>query len=177
MPRKFFKRILPEPGNVRDQWYLKRHRSILHDPRLWAIQRKSLARGLAVGLFAGSIPFPGHVLYAALGAILARGNIPIAIAGCFYTNPFTVGPYFYFIYRVGCALLGTEPESIQIEWSLEWIAASVDQIWTPLLLGGLSVGLVLAALGYALINLVWWLAVVTRLYGRNRRKARNSTRD
>ncbi len=169
MPRKFFNKMLPHPGKLRDRWYLKPFNALLHDPALWATHRKSVSRGLALGLFIGSLPVPGHMALSAIGGLLIRVNIPVAIVACLFTNPLTIGPFFFFTYKVGTVLLGIPPEPIVVELSFEWLGNSLEAIWKPLVLGSFLVGIGLATLGFAALNLLWRISLTIRYYTRHRR--------
>ncbi|MGB0733593.1 MAG: DUF2062 domain-containing protein, partial [Pontibacterium sp.] len=57
MPRKFFKKYLPDPSSFKVErfgWLGK----YMADANLWHLNRHSVARAFAVGLFCAFIPFP-----------------------------------------------------------------------------------------------------------------------
>ena len=58
MPKKFFRRFLPDSDTVRASKYLAWCGSWLHHPNLWHLNRHSVAGGVAIGLFAGLVPGP-----------------------------------------------------------------------------------------------------------------------
>ncbi len=67
---------------------------------------ESLARGFAVGIFVALTPTVGlQMVLAGLAAHVLRGNRAMAIALAWITNPLTIGPIFYFNYRVGLIFL------------------------------------------------------------------------
>ena len=69
----------------------------------------TLARGLAIGVFAGCFPFFG--VQSLIGVILAaifRSSKVAAIAGTWISNPLTYIPIFVFNFKVGKLLLGVE---------------------------------------------------------------------
>jgi hypothetical protein len=58
---------------------------------LWCTDRRSIAGGLAFGLFIAFTPTIGFQMsMAVIGAILLKVNLPIAIAACWLTNPLTI---------------------------------------------------------------------------------------
>lgn len=68
-----------------------------------------LARGFAVGVFAGCFPFFGlQSLIGVFLAILFRGSKITAIAGTWLSNPLTDLPLFVFNFKVGELLLGVD---------------------------------------------------------------------
>lgn len=73
-----------------------------------------LARGLAVGVFAGCFPFFGlQSLIGILLATIVRGSKVAAVAGTWISNPLTYIPIYVFNYKVGKFLLRVESISSQ----------------------------------------------------------------
>jgi len=72
---------------------------------LWRFNRRSVPRGIALGLFVGIlIPF-AHSAVAALTAVFVRANVPVAIAATWTSNPATWVVIFPAAYKIGQALL------------------------------------------------------------------------
>lgn len=62
---------------------------------LWAIDRRSLAGGLSLGLFVAFTPtIPFQMFLCTVGALLFRVNLPLALAACWITNPVTAVPVY-----------------------------------------------------------------------------------
>ncbi len=59
-------------------------------PELWRFTRRSVPRGVALGLFCGFIIPLGQIFLAAFMALPARANVPLAALMTFVTNPFTL---------------------------------------------------------------------------------------
>jgi len=59
-------------------------------PELWRFTRRSVPRGVALGLFAAFIVPLGQIFLAAFLALPARANVPLSAAVTFVTNPFTI---------------------------------------------------------------------------------------
>ena len=51
MPKKFIKRYLPDPHSIKENRALKIFGSILHEPNLWHLNRKSASGAFGIGLF------------------------------------------------------------------------------------------------------------------------------
>ena len=170
MPRRFFKKVLPRPRHLRDQWFLRPFDALLHDPALWAIHRRSVVRALALGLFIAMVPSPGQTALAGAAAMILRVNLPVALLATWVNNPVTMGPLFYLAYRIGNELLGLPPQPFELELSFEWLAAELGRIWQPLLLGCLILGTTIATIGFSILNLLWRLMLAYRF--RTRRNNR-----
>jgi len=169
MPKHIIKKYMPDHNLVRNHKSLRIFGRLIHDPNLWHLNRRSVSGAFFVGLLCAFIPiFPQMVTSAAL-AIIVRVNLPISVALVWLTNPITIPPLFYITYRMGCWLLGEDAAVEQFQMSAEWIESVLGEIWWPLLLGGTVAGLILGALGYALIRCFWRWHVVREM---RKRKAR-----
>lgn len=169
MPRQFFRRFSPSRERISRQVWLRPFRLWLDRPELWAIRRKSIAPGLAIGLFWTWMPIPGHSLAAGINAILMRVHLPIAILMTAIVNPVTIFPIYYSAYRVGKYLLNAPDLAPASEWNMEMIGSQLDVIWQPLFLGSGLLGIASALLGYILIEALWRTRVGRYLTTRRRR--------
>ena len=169
MPRRFFRKFAFKRNEVSDRWFMTPFRHLLHDHRLWGIRRKTVVPGFALGIFAAFLPLPGHPLFAALAALALRVNIPVAALATFIVNPLTIGPMYYFAYRVGARLLSIEPGAINFELSLDWLTHTFMSIWQPMLLGCVLVGAIAAFVGFVALDLIWRYSL-----GNYKTKKRNS---
>lgn len=159
-------------------------RPYLDRPELWSVQRRNVARAVAVGMFSGLMPGPTQMLTAGALALLFRINLPVALICTLYTNPFTYLPLYFLAFRLGEALLG-QPGAVTMPQMPEgaWydIALSGPQLlyWlreygAPLLLGVPLLGLILALCGYGLVMFSWRLVV--RHHWQQRKTQRGSHR-
>ncbi len=155
MPRRFFRKFAVKRHELSQRWFMTPFQHMLHDHRLWGIRRKNVVPAFSLGLAIAFLPFPGHFLVAALSALALRINIPVAVVSTFVVNPITVGPLFYFTYRVGAALLRIEPGPFSFELSLDWIANVFMSVWLPLTLGCVFVGSIAALIGYIVLDGLW----------------------
>lgn len=102
MTRKWFKRLFFDYKTIEQSSPLGKLRKYLHYSYLWHLDRESVARGVAVGLFAGIVPLiPFQTLMAIFLSIFLRANLPTAFLASWVSNPFTIIPITYFIYSVG----------------------------------------------------------------------------
>ncbi len=73
----------------------------------------AIARGLAVGVFAGCFPLFGFQTIIGIGlAFLVKGNKLAAAAGTWVSNPLTYVPLFAFNYKIGKWLLGQYSDGV-----------------------------------------------------------------
>jgi uncharacterized protein (DUF2062 family) len=170
MPRKFFRKYLPTPEQIRQHKVLGRFGAWLHHPNLWHLNRRSVAGGVAIGMFCGLIPGPFQMLGAALAAIAFRLNLPVAVFTTLYTNPFTIGPLYIAAYYLGRLLVGGGDASALaaapgFDWANlgEWMRATAHWMMSlgkPLLVGLVALAAILAVLGYACVDVAWRAHVV-----------------
>ena len=174
MPRKFFRKYLPDHESVRNHRHFARFGSFLRHPNLWHLNRHSVAGGVAVGMFSGLIPGPLQMLTAALLAVALRVNLPVALATTLYTNPLTIGPLYVLAYLIGRLIVGGDAAPLSSPPELQWshLAASAEAFahWalsmgTPLALGLVALALILSGLGYACVQ-IGWRAYVIRAWRR-----------
>lgn len=173
--RKFFRNLLPSRDSIRRQRWLGPLQHWLHHPNLWHLHRRSVAGGVAVGLFCGLIPGPLQMISAVLLAIVFRVNLPVAAFTTFYTNPFTIVPLYLLAYQIGNRISGATngtsvPDLPEVHWQ-DWFT----QIWSwllalgqPLLIGLPLLAITLAFIGYIAVRLVWRCVVVWKWRRRHR---------
>ncbi len=184
MPRKYFRKYLPDAASVRDHRWIGLFGKLLHHPNLWHLNRDSVAGAVAIGLFAGLVPGPLQMLTAVLLAIPLKKNLPVALLTTFYTNPFTIVPLYVVAYGYGTLLLGGNTSEVKItpyemDWS-NWHQSLHNMLdWTlslgkPLAVGLVALALTLAALGYFAVQAGWraYVILAWRARGRRRRGAR-----
>ncbi|MGD8379871.1 MAG: DUF2062 domain-containing protein [Gammaproteobacteria bacterium] len=172
MSRKFIKKYLPEPHQIRDRWFLRPFKAVLQDPALWHINRRGTAKAFAIGIFFGFMPVPFQMALAAFAAVGFRVNIAVAVATVWFTNPLTMGPIFYSAYKVGCLLLQRPPLEFHFELSWDWLFSQLERVGGPLWLGSVVLGLIFGLLGYFALNLLWQRSLMRRY--RRRRTFRRS---
>ena len=160
---------LPSPQALQGNRWLRWIGPALHHPRLWHLNRRGVALGLALGLFFGLLIPIAQIPLAGGAAVLLRANVPMAVASTLVTNPVTFGPVYYAAWRTGSAILGDDgrakppaaqaPEEPQGSW---WHRAwqRIEQAGKPLLLGLAIFATSFGLLGYLLVTLVWRLKVV-----------------
>lgn len=165
--RRFFRERLPDHDTIRRHPWLSPLQHWLRHPNLWHLHRRSVAGGVAIGLFCGLIPGPLQMLSAALLAMLLRVNLPVAVFTTLYTNPFTIVPLYLLAYEIGIWVSGASnghalPPFPEISWDTgaaqvwQWLMA----LGKPLLIGLPLLAVGLALVGYVAVRVAWRMFVV-----------------
>jgi uncharacterized protein (DUF2062 family) len=144
---------------------------------LWRFNRRSVPRGVAVGLLVGIFALiPGvQLVGAALLCVPTRGNIPLAGAMTFLSNPATTPFIMLAAIALGNAL-GFHADLATLNHLFTsgagvaaWMHWLLSDGAPALMVGLVIIALVAAALGYAIAALVWRHMVSTR---RRKRRSR-----
>jgi uncharacterized protein (DUF2062 family) len=124
----------------------------------WRTDSRSIAGGLALGLFIAFTPsIPFQMLLAACGAIYFRVNLPIALAACWVTNPLTAVPIYTAAWRLGKYVvenimpLREALDAYQIEGRTVHIVRQGFYLWT----GSLIFSVVSAITANVAVRLFW----------------------
>ena len=102
---------------------------------LWRFTRRSVPRGVALGLLVGIIVPFAQILFAALLSAPIRANVPLAALTTFVTNPFTTPAIWVAAYWIGSWLLrvdaativapvNTAIEQTELQQFLEWLTGA-----------------------------------------------------
>lgn len=174
MPRRLFKRYMPSPERIKQSASLRFMGTLLHDPNLWHLNRHSVARAMAIGLFVAMLPIPMQMLVSASVALPARANLPVSVGLVWLTNPITMPPIFFVQYKVGTMLLGTPERTMPLELSFAWLSSEFHHIWQPLLLGSLLFASLLAMLGYG-ATMLYWRVWVSRNWQQRKLRRRSQS--
>jgi uncharacterized protein (DUF2062 family) len=183
VPRKFFRKYLPDAESIKHNRYTRVFSPALQHPNLWHLNRHSVAGGVAVGMFTGLIPGSNPVQFtaAAILSMIFRVNLPVAVFVTLYTNPFTIVPLYFAAYKVGAFFIGQGKAKVPRHelnvWDLplsDWIPALIHwatAMGKPLALGLVLMALLFAAVGYAAVHLAWRAYVVLKWRKRKMRRS------
>lgn len=167
---------MPSREDLEANRFLRPFARHLASPLVWRFNRRGVARGAALGLFAGFAVPVAQTPFAALFAVAARANLPVAAVATFITNPFTV-PFIYVLaFLVGREAIGLKtdtlialgPEANGLEQALGWVV----NLAGPTYLGLLIFAVAGAIAGFLTVNLGWRLWVGQRWTRRQRRRAK-----
>jgi len=135
-------------------------------PELWRFTRRSVPRGVALGLFAAFIIPIGQIFLSAFLSLPTRANVPIAALITFVTNPFTLPFWLVIANRIGEFFLRFDAASASIAASQAdsgtwaWLTMAYE-VGAATILGYLVLSIVTPPLGWLLSGWVW-RAVVSR---------------
>jgi len=187
MPRKYFRKYLPDHASIHGNKYLRVFQPLLKHPNLWHLNRHSVAGGVAAGLFGGLIPGPLQMFTAAILAIIFRVNLPVAMVTTLYTNPFTWGPLILAAYAIGSWVTGGNGkpiEHLEFNWNTQNWLEFLPAFWNWLLslgetflIGNLILASALAVLGYFSVQFAWRLYILAYLRRRRARPTRTTAPD
>ncbi len=147
---------------------------------LWRFTRRSVPRGVALGVLVGiAIPF-AQILIAAFLSLSIRANVPVAALTTFITNPLTTPLIWAFCYKVGDWLLrfdgmfhaGPVDRLLQVgdTWQfIQWLTAEGK----VLALGLVVVAVAASAISYIVTGIAWaaWVRAKRRRHLAARRAA------
>ena len=148
---------------------------------LWRFTRRSVPRGVALGMLVGIIVPFAQILFAALLSLPVRANVPVAGLTTFITNPFTTPLIWVVAYKVGSWLLRVDAmtlmqpvtrtmEQTQFDNMLTWLTGA-----TLVTAFGLVVlAVVSAAVSYLATSLIWrwWTGHKRKVRLESRRRLR-----
>jgi len=173
---RWLTRHIPTRETVHEHRLLRPFAPHLTHPSLWRLNRRSVPRGVALGLFvAVIIPFM-HTIIAALLAIPTRANVAVAALFTLVVNPLTIPPMYYAAYRIGSwelhydATLMNPAAAQRFSGELSRALFWLHHASRPIAVGILTIAVVAAVVGYLLSSLVW------RLWARSRWRQRHQMR-
>lgn len=161
--RKLIRRHLPHSDKLREHKVFSLLGNSLLHPRLWHLNRHSAAGGLAIGMFASLIPGPLQMLGAAILCVYFRVNLPLALAGTWFSNPLTIAPLYMLAFYIGRFVTGSNaPFRAPPELDLHTFGATLHAWWQwilalgyPLLVGLPVLALLMAGASYFSVKWIW----------------------
>ena len=115
---------------------------------LWTPTRRRIAIGLSLGLFCSMLPIPMQMIIAGIICLFVRGNIPIALAACWISNPLTQLPLMFCQEQIGKSIRDVSTldllEPINMQGTIPLIDHTVN-------LANFAVGVAVTSIGLAII--------------------------
>ncbi|MEO0462167.1 MAG: DUF2062 domain-containing protein [Pseudomonadota bacterium] len=165
--RDLIRKYMPSREEMSKNKYLAPIAHRFLSPELWRFTRRSVPRGVALGLFAAFIIPVGQIFLAAFLALPARANVPLAALVTFVTNPFTLPAWIVVANRVGEITLNVDQAvgGIATEelgtGSLAWLGEFFELAGVTAF-GFLVLALVSSAVGYLIAGPIWRFMVARR---------------
>jgi len=174
--QRWLRRITPDRDSLVAHRFLRPYKGIAGRTTCWAFTRGGVSRAFALGLFIAFIPptpLPVHLLLCSVLGVALGLNLPVLFATVFLSNPLTWFAQYAASVWVGAKLMGLDFMPLVRQLRHHEIAAVLNRLWAPLLLGSLVLGLLAAVLGYFAAQLLWRARVV---YLMRRRRERSRER-
>ena len=163
---KKMKGYIPTRDYVENHKWLKfLTRHLEGKPYLWEFNQSTVTRATLFGVFWAMLPMPFQMVPAALLAIIFRGNILVAIAWVWVSNPITMIPILYSAYYLGCYITGQEFSAALINVDFSNLIHHGKLIFIPLILGSIVLGMILAIIAAILVWLIYQFYLNKKLRG------------
>jgi hypothetical protein len=180
-PINWMRRHIPTQESLERNWLLRPFARYLGQPALWRLTRRSVPRGVALGLFVGVIIPVMHTAIAALLAVPTRANIAVTAMFTLVVNPLTIPPIYYAAYRLGAWELHHDSQIINPA-TAERVSGELSQImfWIHHASGAIAVGVLTMAfaaalLGYLISAVLWRFRLGNRWRSRSGYRAESQT--
>lgn len=147
------------------------HRILM--PALWRFTRRSVPRGVALGIATGILAPFVHAPAAAMLALPTRANVPVAVGVTFLHNPLTTVPIYWCAYQLGHWILHYDrqvpgrPIAGTVVANASWLHWLVAQGGPATIVGLLAMAFGGALIGYAAASLVWQVRIARKWRARN----------
>jgi uncharacterized protein (DUF2062 family) len=170
---KWVQRHIPTQESLQRYRVLRPFAHHLGQPALWRLNRRSVPRAVALGLFVGVIIPIMHTAIAAALAIPTRANIAVTAAFTLVVNPLTIPPMYYAAYRFGSWELHHDTTLVdpavaeRVSGELSRILFWVHEASGPIAVGVLTIAVTAAVLGYCLAALLWRWRLGNKWQGRS----------
>ena len=146
-------------------------------PSLWRFNRRSVPRGVALGILT-AILFPtAHMALAAMLALPLRANVPTAVGTTLINNPVTFVPLLAGAYRIGHWVLRLDhavpghPIVTNVKANASLLHWLVAQGGPATMVGLVVIAVTLSTIAYFATGLLWRLRVARKWRGRRRTPA------
>ncbi|MFL0356286.1 DUF2062 domain-containing protein [Erythrobacter sp. GH1-10] len=136
-------------------------------PELWRFTRRSVPRGVALGLFSAFIIPVGQIFLAAFLALPSRANVPLATLVTFVTNPFTIAFWAVLANRVGSFTLQIDAATSgianeQLESGAWQGVIDVFEVAGVTVVGFGVLAVLSASIGYLIASAAWRIIIARR---------------
>ena len=171
---RWVKGHIPRRDTVDQYRLLRPFAPHLRHPSLWRLNRRSVPRAVAVGLFVAVIIPVMHTFVAAIVAIPARANVAIAAALTLVVNPLTIPVMYVAAYRIGAwelhydASLVSQATAERFSSELSRMLFWLHHASGPIAVGILTIAASAALIGFLAATFAWRLRTGRRWQRRRR---------
>lgn len=174
--RRLVDKATPSRESIEGNRWLKPLASRMMHSSLWRFTRRSVPRGVALGMVTGILVPMGQIPASAVLALPLRANIPAAAATTFFTNPVTTPPLWVAAYWLGSWMLGPRAEKALAHAQAQagqqgWGDWFLHQAGPATLTGLVTITLALTVIGYFGTGLAWRLWIARKWRRRSRERA------
>jgi len=141
-------------------------------PSLWRFNRRSVPRGVALGLATSTLVPVAHMPVAAVLSIPLRANIPTAV-GVTIPSTFLIPALWWAAYRIGHWILHFDRRvghqiASNVQANAGWLHWLFAQAGPATIVGLVVIAVVLSVVGYAATALAWRLWIRRKWQTRHR---------
>ncbi|MCW8896088.1 DUF2062 domain-containing protein [Sulfurimonas sp.] len=122
-------------------------------PEYLSTSRRMVSKAIFIGLLIAFIPMPMQMLAVIAVIPFSKFNVPIALAMCWLSNPFTMPAMYYMEYLTGSYILGMDTTPVVM--TMDWFSENIGNIFIPLYTGAVFYSVVVSSLAYYLVNRFW----------------------
>lgn len=163
----WFKHHIPTRESIEANRWLRpvAHRILV--PSLWRFNRRSVPRGVALGVATGILCPVAHMPLAAVLSFPFRANIPVAV-GITIPSTFMLPGVWWLSYRIGKWVLRIDrevpgrPIATNVKAHVSWFHWLMSQGAPSMIVGLLIVAAVTATAGYFLTKFAWRLKIARK---------------
>lgn len=141
--------------------WLRPFQHLFAHPALWHLNRRTVPRALAAGLFIAFVVPVGQFVLAALVAVTTRANVPLAAASTLVSNPVTFAPIYLAAYQLGSRFLPATSAEGAVQLA-SGMGPNIVAISSATALGLIILASAAAVLGYAAGAALWRLKLISR---------------
>ncbi|MES2492769.1 MAG: DUF2062 domain-containing protein [Pseudomonadota bacterium] len=164
-------RTMPTRAQMEQSRFIRPFAHRVLASELWRFTRRSVPRGVALGMAVGILMPVAQIVIAAMLSLTVRANVPVAALTTFITNPFTTPLIWAFSYKVGEWLLHVDgiingspvDRLLQVADFWQFIQWLTDE-GKVLAFGLLVVAVAASAISYVVTGIAWgsWIRAKRR---------------
>ncbi|MGK2285142.1 DUF2062 domain-containing protein [Pedomonas sp. V897] len=154
----FWKKRLPKREEILASRAMRPFARHFAHGSLWHLNRRSVARGVAIGMLFAFITPVAQTVFAALASVPFRANVAVAALATFITNPITTPPILFIAHTIGMRTLhvfGLADEHQEVLSSLSSLWSEAPMILGATAIGLVVIGLVSALISYFVVDMIW----------------------